>query len=675
MNINEAKIEIEKLRAELRYHSKLYYENDAPEISDYEYDMLYRRLGELEAMFPELDSAASPTHNVGGRAQEKFSKVTHSVKMGSLVDVFSFDELTAFVDKSRAALESEGVSDLRFSVEAKIDGLSVALTYEDGVLVRGATRGDGTVGEDVTANILAIDSIPKKLSENISAVVRGEVYMPRAEFMRLNREKEEAGEKLWANPRNAAAGSLRVLDAGITAERGLSIFVFNLQSGSLYLDGHAAESHAETIARMKALGLPTVDILTVTGEPREMIGAIEELGRAREGLQYDIDGVVIKADLIAHRELLGENTNTPKWAVAYKFPPEEKETKLLDIALQVGRTGVITPNAVLEPIRLAGTSVSRATLHNIDIIRARDIRVGDTVVVRKAGDIIPEIVRSLPEKRVGCELEFKFPDTCPSCGEKLFYDSEGDESGAIRCVSASCPAQLERRLTHFASKGAMNIEGMGPSAVSLLVSEGLISDAADIYSLKSEDIEKLPRMGAQSATNLISAIERSKKAGAAKVLFALGIRHIGEAASEAIVSHFGGVRELFAASAEEVAQVDDVGEIMAQSLTEFFALPETAHLVDRLEAAGVELKAAKAEKVGDSLAGSTFVLTGTLSTLTRSEATARLKALGASVTGSVSKKTTYVVAGEAAGSKLDRANALGIPVLSEADLIELIGGN
>ena len=672
MNINEAKIEIEKLRGEIAHHSKLYYENDAPEISDYEYDMLYRRLGELEAMFPELDSAASPTHNVGGRAQEKFSKVEHTVKMGSLVDVFSYDELCAFLEKSKAALAGE---DLKFSVEAKIDGLSVALTYEDGVLVRGATRGDGTVGEDVTENILAIDSIPKKLNENVSAVVRGEVYMPRAEFMRLNREKEEAGEKLWANPRNAAAGSLRVLDASITAERGLSIFVFNLQSGSLYPDGREALSHAETIDRMGELGLPTVDILTVTGSSDEIIGAIDALGKERDSLAYDIDGVVIKADLISHRSLLGENTNTPKWAVAYKFPPEEKETKLLDIALQVGRTGVITPNAVLEPIRLAGTSVSRATLHNIDIIRARDIRVGDTVVVRKAGDIIPEIVRSVPEKRVGTEAEFRFPEVCPSCGEKLFYDSEGDESGAIRCINASCPAQLERRLAHFASKGAMNIEGMGPSAVSLFVVEGLLKGPADIYSLKAEDIEKLPRMGAKAAANLISAIEKSKTAGAARVLFALGIRHIGEAASEAVVSHFGGVRELFAASEEELLQVSDVGEIMAKSVTEFFALPETKILLDRLEAAGVELAAAKAEKVGDSLSGSTFVLTGTLSTLTRSEATARLKALGASVTGSVSKKTTYVVAGEAAGSKLDKANSLGIPVLSEAELIELIGGN
>lgn len=671
MNKTEARKEIERLRAEIAYHSKLYYENDAPEISDYEYDMLYKRLGDLEAEFPELDAELSPTHKVGGRANEKFSKVTHTVKMGSLTDVFSYEELEAFVDKSKAALREEGVSDLTFSVEPKIDGLSVALTYEGGVLVRGATRGDGEVGEDVTANILAIDSIPKKLREPLDIVVRGEVYMPKAEFERLNREKEEAGEKLWANPRNAAAGSLRILDPSVTAERGLAIFVFNLQEGELYGDGRKAASHKEIIERLREVGLPTIDILTVSGNCDEIVAAIEGLGERRPHLSHDIDGVVIKTDLIAYRELLGENTNTPKWAVAYKYPPEEKETKLVDIALQVGRTGVITPNAVLESVHLAGTTVSRATLHNIDIIRARDIRIGDTVVVRKAGDIIPEIVRSIPEKRNGSEKEFSFPEYCPSCGEKLFYDSDEEESGAIRCINAACPAQLERRLTHFASKGAMNIEGMGPSAVSLFVSEGLIKNPADIYILKAEDLEKLPRMGAKSAENLLSAIESSKKAGAARVLFALGIRHIGEAASEAIVNEIGGVKELFGVTAERLTEIEDVGAVMADSLVSFFALPETAELVARLEEYGVEMTA-RTEKKSDDLAGRTFVLTGTLTTLTRDEATAKLKAMGAKVTGSVSAKTNFVVAGEKAGSKLDKANALGIPVLSESDLLELI---
>lgn len=672
MDKKTAEIEIKELREKIRYHSKLYYEKDTPEISDYEYDMLYKRLSELEAEFPELDSPDSPSHKVGGKAGDKFSKVTHIVKMGSLTDVFSYEELEAFVDKSKAALREEGIGDLMFSVEPKIDGLSVGLTYENGVLVQGATRGDGTVGEDVTENILAIKAIPHRLKEPVSITVRGEVYMPRAAFARLNAEKEEAGEKLWANPRNAAAGSLRRLDAKEAGSRGLDIFVFNLQAGSLYTDGREAETHEETVLRMGELGLPIIKMLAVTGEADEIISAIEKLGAQRDDLEYDIDGVVIKTNKLSYRELLGENTNTPKWAVAYKFPPEQKETKLLDIALQVGRTGVITPNAVLEPVRLAGTSVSRATLHNIDIIKSRDIRIGDTVIVQKAGDIIPEIVGSVANKRDGSEKEFTFPEFCPSCNEKLFYDSDEEGTGAIRCLNAACPAQLERRLIHFASKGAMNIEGMGPSVVSLLVNEGLVASAADIYTVKAEDVEKLPRMGKKAASNLVSAIEKSKTAGAARVLFGMGVRHIGEAASEAIINQFGSINALFDADVQALCQVEDVGEIMAESLVSFFALPETAELVSRLSEYGVELEGAKAEPKGDSLAGQTFVLTGTLSSMTRGEAGEKLKALGAKVTGSVSAKTTCVVAGESAGSKLDKANALGIKVIDEQEFLKLI---
>lgn len=672
MDKKTAEIEIKELREKIRYHSKLYYEKDTPEISDYEYDMLYKRLSELEAEFPELDSPDSPSHKVGGKAGDKFSKVTHIVKMGSLTDVFSYEELETFVDKSKAALREEGIGDLMFSVEPKIDGLSVGLTYENGVLVQGATRGDGTVGEDVTENILAIKAIPHRLKEPVSITVRGEVYMPRAAFARLNAEKEEAGEKLWANPRNAAAGSLRRLDAKEAGSRGLDIFVFNLQAGSLYTDGREAETHEETVLRMGELGLPIIKMLAVTGEADEIVSAIEKLGAQRDDLEYDIDGVVIKTNKLSYRELLGENTNTPKWAVAYKFPPEQKETKLLDIALQVGRTGVITPNAVLEPVRLAGTSVSRATLHNIDIIKSRDIRIGDTVIVQKAGDIIPEIVGSVANKRDGSEKEFSFPEFCPSCNEKLFYDSDEEGTGAIRCLNAACPAQLERRLIHFASKGAMNIEGMGPSVVSLLVNEGLVASAADIYTVKAEDVEKLPRMGKKAASNLVSAIEKSKTAGAARVLFGMGVRHIGEAASEAIINQFGSINALFDADVQALCQVEDVGEIMAESLVSFFALPETAELVSRLSEYGVELEGAKAEPKGDSLAGQTFVLTGTLSSMTRGEAGEKLKALGAKVTGSVSAKTTCVVAGESAGSKLDKANALGIKVIDEQEFLKLI---
>ena len=679
MENGDYKKRIEELRRLLRYHSKLYYEKDEPEISDYEYDMMFRELTELEAAHPELDSAASPTHRVGGSADDRFAKVRHPVKMGSLTDVFSFDELRAFVDKAKQQLADMGETEVLFSVEPKIDGLSVELTYENGRFVLGATRGDGVVGEDVTANLYEIKSIPHKLPEPLSLTVRGEVYMPRDMFAKLNAAKEEAGEKLWANPRNAAAGSLRRLDPSETGERGLSIFVFNFQTGELYADGRAPETHSETVNRLEELGFTVIDMLRVTGDTDEIIKAIKELGERRDSLPNDIDGVVIKANSLRQRGLLGENTSTPKWAVAYKFPPEEKRTKLLDIALQVGRTGVVTPNAVLEPIRLAGTSVSRATLHNIDIIREKDIRIGDTVIVRKAGDIIPEIVGSVPECRTGEEKPFRFPECCPSCGEKLVFDSddgedgaETDGEGAVRCINPSCPAQLERRLIHFASKGAMGIDGMGPAVVKLLKDAALVSSPADIYRLRAEDIEKLPRMGALSAQKLTASIEASKSAGASRLLFALGVRHIGEAASEDICRRFGGIYPLFDADEDEIAKINDIGAITAHSLKEFFALPETRELVDSLAESGVKTEYS-GTAAGNSLEGLTFVLTGTLPTLSRSEASAKLKALGAKVAGSVSSKTSYVVAGDAAGSKLDRANQLGITVIDENGLFELLG--
>lgn len=677
MNKFEAEKRIEELRKAIAYHSKLYYDKDEPEISDYEYDMLYKELGELETQYPELDMQQSPTHRVGGTASEKFKKVKHPVKMGSLSDVFSFEEISAFVEKTRSALAELGEDTVEFTVEPKIDGLSVGLSYENGEFVLGATRGGGEEGEDVTANLLTVKSIPRKLPEPLSVTVRGEVYMPRAEFRRLNLEKEEAGEKLWANPRNAAAGSLRQLDPAVTAKRGLDIFVFNHQVGDLWMDSSLPKTHSETILRMKELGFSVIDLLAVTDSPEEILEAVRKLGEARESLPNDIDGAVIKVNSLRQRELLGETTNTPKWAIAYKYPPEEKETKLLDITVQVGRTGVLTPTAELAPVRLAGTSVARATLHNIDIIRERDIRIGDTVVVRKAGDIIPEVVRSLAEKRCGEEVPFSFPERCPSCGGILVYDSADDEDdireeGAIRCINAACPAQLERRITHFASKAAMGIDGMGPRTVKLLMEAGLVRDVADIYSLKKEDIEALPGMGSLSADNLLAAIERSKSRGGAKLLFALGVRHIGEAASEAIARAFGGIYPMFDAVEADFLAVEDVGEIMAKTLKDFFALPETRALIERLSAMGVVTQEEKTE-IGTDLQGQTFVLTGTLETMTRSEATELLKAKGAKVSGSVSKKTSFVVAGEAAGSKLDKANELGVPVITEARLKEILG--
>lgn len=671
---------IDELRRLIRYHSRLYYEKDEPEISDYEYDMMFEELKTLEASNPELDDPASPTHNVGGRALRKFSPVSHRVKMGSLSDVFSFDEVISFVNRTKEKLFQLGEEEVKFTVEPKIDGLSVSLLYENGRLIEGATRGDGLTGEDVTDNILTVKSIPRAVKcRTPELCVRGEIYMPRRVFNVLNEEKAASGEKLWANPRNAAAGSLRQLDSEVTAKRGLDIFVFNMQYGELYEDFHKPETHSESVERIRELGFPSINIFAVTGEADEIIRQIEKIGERRESLEYDIDGAVIKVDSLRQREMLGENTNTPKWAVAYKFPPEKKETKLLDITLQVGRTGVLTPTAELESVKIAGSVVSRATLHNIDIIRERDIRIGDTVVLQKAGDIIPEIVSSVKEKRDGSQKPFVFPKKCPSCGGELIYDDAADAweegSGAVRCINASCPAQLERRLSHFASKAAMDIEGMGPKMVKLLLSEGLIGSPADIYLLKSEDIAVLPGKGKLSAGNLISAIEKSKERGGARLLYALGIRHTGESASEAVISRFGSIDALFNASEDALCEINDIGGVTAHAIAEFFALPETRELIDRLKEAGVETGSpAGNEEVGTSLNGMTFVLTGKLPSMSREEAGALIKKSGGKVSSSVSKKTSFVVAGEDAGSKLTKAEELGVTVIDEAGLLGMLGG-
>lgn len=671
---------IAELRSLIRHHRRLYYENDAPEISDFEFDALFEELKSLEAQYPELDVPDSPTHTVGGGVSEKFSEVVHEVPLGSLTDVFSFEELRKFVRTVCTGLQEAGVpeEEILFCVEPKIDGLSVALTYRGGSLTVGATRGNGAVGENVTDNIRTIRDLPLSIDPAVAALtVRGEVYMSRAQFERLNRENEENGQRLFANPRNAAAGSLRQLDSAVTAKRGLSIFVFNQQSGSLYPDGRDTQSHSESIHRIGELGFPVIELQAVTGDEEKIVEAIEALGHQRETLPYDIDGAVVKVDSLRQRRILGEGTSTPKWAVAYKYPPEQKETKLLGITFQIGRTGVLTPNAELKPVRLAGTTVSRATLHNLDIIRQRDLRLGDTVLVQKAGDIIPEIVSSVASRRDGSETPLTIPTECPSCGETLIFDSadESDEEtlGALRCVNPACPAQRERRLIHFASKSAMSIDGLGESNVRLLLAKGLISDAADLYSLTAADLEPLPRMGKKSAENLIASIEASKSAGAARLLFALGIRHTGEVASASIVNRFGSVRALFDAGEEDLCAIDDIGEITAASVVEFFALPQTRTLVDRLESAGVELTVPASEKqIPQSFAGKTFVLTGTLPTLTRDEASEMIRLRGGKAAGSVSKKTDYVVAGENAGSKLDKATTLGITILNEAEFLAMV---
>lgn len=659
-----AKERVESLREQLRYHAKRYYVDDDPEISDYEYDMLYDELLKLEAEHPELDDPASPTHRVGGAALDKFEKVTHEVQMNSLSDVFSFEELGAFLDRVRGVIPSP-----LYSVEAKIDGLSVSLRYENGLFVEGATRGDGFVGENVTENLKTVLSIPMRLPEPLSLTVRGEVYMPRRAFERLNRRCEENGEKLFANPRNAAAGSLRQLDPKITAARGLDIFVFNFQAGDLYLDGHAPLCHTETLDRLASLGFHVLEKRTEASTFEEICSFIQSVGAERDDLAYDIDGIVIKIDPLADRKKLGEGTNTPKWAVAYKFPPEQKQTKVLDITVAVGRTGVLTPTAVLSPVRLAGTTVSRATLHNADFIRERDIRIGDTVSVQKAGDIIPEVVRSHAELRTGNERVFTMPTVCPSCGEPVFYDPS--EGAAARCTNLSCPAQLSRGIEHFASKDAMDIEGLGPQLVESLLANRLVSDAADLYTLKKEDLVALERMGEKSADNLLLAIETSKERGLERLLAALGIPNVGEIAAISLAKHFGTLDSLRAASAEDLTAIDDVGEITAQSILNFFSHPQNIALCEKLERAGLLTTAVSAP--ADTLfAGLTFVITGTLPTMGRKEAEELIRSMGGKAAGSVSKKTSFVVAGEDAGSKLTKAQSLGVPVIDEEGLLAMI---
>lgn len=667
MNVKEAEGRIKFLREQIAYNSKLYYENDAPAISDYEYDAMFRELGDLEAQFPELDDPTSPTKRVGGKALDKFEKFTHTVQMGSLTDVFSYDELRDFITKTDAILGGA-----EYSVEPKIDGLSVSLIYENGKFVRGATRGDGFIGEDVTENLRTVKTIPLELTEKLPYLcVRGEVYMPKAVFEQLNKVREESGQSLFANPRNAAAGSLRQLDSKIAASRRLAIFVFNLQEGDIYADGRKPKTHIETLERLAELGF------TVLPETAKAIGydAIAEhvkyLGDKRPELSFDMDGAVIKVNSLDGRRTVGEGTSTPKWAVAYKYPPEEKRTKLLSIDIQVGRTGVLTPAANLEPVRLAGTTVSRATLHNINFITERDIRIGDTVVVRKAGEIIPEILESIKTERDGTEIVFEMPKVCPSCGHPVVRDECGD-GAAIRCVYAGCPAQNSRGIVHFASKGAMNVDGLGPQVVELLLSNGKIKDVADLYELKVEDIENLDRMGRKSAENLVNAISASKDRGLEKLLYALGVRQVGEVAAESIARKMRTIEACMNASVEDFTAIEDIGEITATALVEFFAEDSSRELVSRLTALGVKTDA-KAEEREETLQGLTFVLTGTLPTMTRDEASALIKQAGGKVSGSVSKKTSYVVAGEEAGSKLTKANELGVTVLDEDGLMRLLG--
>ncbi len=672
----EAELEINRLRRELEYHSKLYYENDAPEISDYEYDMMFERVKEIEKEFPSLDRPDSPTHRVGGKAQTKFAPVSHRVKLGSLSDVFGLDEVANFVEKAKERLAQLGEDEVLFTVEPKIDGLSVSLQYENGKLQVGATRGDGSVGENITDNIMTIKTVPHEIGVSKTLCVRGEVYMPRDVFERLNSEKISKGEKPWANPRNAAAGSLRQIDSADVEKRGLGIFVFNFQYGTLGDNSEKPATHAQSISEIAKLGFPVIDILTLTGDGKEICNAIEALGEKRDVLPYDIDGAVVKVNDLRQRELLGENTSTPKWAVAFKYPPKEKETKLLDITLQVGRTGAVTPTAELEPIRLAGTLVSRATLHNFDIVREKDIRIGDTVTVRKAGDIIPEIVSSKAEKRDGTQVPYGIPKSCPSCGGKLTFENGTDTGGGVlRCTNYSCPAQLERRICHFVSRDAMDIDGMGPKIVGALIDAGLVSDVADIYYLKLEDIASLPRMGKRSAEKLIGEINESKTRESARLLFALGVRNVGITTAEALIGRVGSIDALFGADEEYLSSVPDVGPVIARSVVDYFALDDTLSLVEKLKKGGVRVENTVngAEKETEMpLEGYTFVITGKLPTLSRKEAENLVKSNGGKVTSSVSPKTDYLILGEDPGSKFDKAKELGTELLTEEEFLTLI---
>lgn len=656
-----AKKEISELRKKIDRAAKLYYTEDNPEITDYEYDMMMRRLSELETLFPELVTEDSPTRRVGGKVLDKFEKVVHDVKMGSLSDIFSFGEAEDFLRKSADVLGYEPY----FSVEPKIDGLSVSLEYRDGKFVRGSTRGDGITGENVTENLKTIKTIPLSLPDEIPFLeVRGEVYMPKKSFAKLNAECEENGKTPFANPRNAAAGSLRQLDPKIAAKRGLDIFIFNIQR----CEGKTFLSHTEGLDYLEKEGFHVIP------ERKKIKGAfniterIKELGEKRGKLSYDIDGVVIKADIIAERETLGENINTPKWAVAYKFPPEQQKTKVTDITAQVGRTGVLTPKAILTPVKIAGSTVSAATLHNIDFITEKDIRIGDTVILQKAGDIIPEVVSVCKDMRTGKEMPYQFPKYCPSCGEPVYRDAD---EAATRCTNSACPAQIERNIEHFASRDAMNIEGMGPAVVKSLISAGLVKDISDLYSLKTEEVEPLERMGKKSAEKLILSIENSKSRGLDKLIYALGIRNIGEKAAKSLASHFEDIENLFSATKEELVSIEDFGEVTADDVINFFSHSQTKELVEKLKSAGVKTRYEK-EKKGDILGGLTFVLTGTLPALSRSDASKIIESYGGKCASSVSKNTDFVLAGDAAGSKLTKAEALGIKIIDEDGLMKMI---
>lgn len=664
MNKSEAKKRIEELRNQVEYHAKKYYDDDKPEISDFEYDMLMVELRNLEKEFPEFTSKESLTQKVGGHVKAGFKKVIHEVPLQSLQDVFSLEEVEEYINKIDEKAKEQNIENRTYVVETKIDGLSAALEYKQGKFVRGATRGNGTVGEDVTQNLKTVKTIPMELKEPIDITVRGEVFISKKDFEEMNKEREENEEELFANARNAAAGSLRQLDSKITAKRPLDIYIFNVQK----IEGKEFNSHYKELKYLESLGFNVNPVLISCKNMKEIKNAINKIGNDREKLTFGIDGAVVKVDDLKFREKLGTTAKTPRWAVAYKYPPEKKETKVKDIICQVGRTGVITPMAVLEPVVVAGSKISKTTLHNEDFIKDKNLKIGDTVVIQKAGDVIPEIVKVVVEKRTGEEKDFEMPKTCPVCGAEAIRE-EGES--AIRCTGIECPAKLFRNLVHFVSREAMNIDGLGEAIIQQLLDKQLINNMADIYTLELDEIASLKKNGKKFAQNLVDSINKSKENDLTRLITAFGIRHVGTKASKLLAKKYKNIDNLVNATSEELAMIDDIGPIVANSIREFFMQDQTIDLIERLKKAGVNMEHQE-EILDDRFEGKTFVITGSLEKYTRTEAANIIEKFGGKVSGSVSKKTDYLLAGEEAGSKLTKARIYGTIILNEAEFNEMI---
>ena len=664
MNKEQAKKRIQELREKTEYYAKKYYDDDNPDISDFEYDMLMVELRNLEKEYPEFISKESLTQKVGGHVKEGFEKVTHEVPLQSLQDVFSLEDIEDFCHKMEEKAVENGIKEVKYVVETKIDGLSSALEYKNGKFVRGATRGNGLVGEDVTQNLKTVKTIPMEINDKIDITVRGEVFISKKDFEEMNQEREENEEELFANARNAAAGSLRQLDSKITAKRPLDIYIFNVQK----IDGKEFNSHFEELEYLEKLGFNVNPVRIPCSNVEEVKKAINKIGEDREQLTFGIDGAVVKVDNLKLRTILGTTSKVPKWAIAYKYPPEQKETILKDIEFQVGRTGVITPLAILEPVRVAGSLISKTTLHNEDFVKEKGLKIGDRVIIQKAGDVIPEIVRAVVERRDGTEKEFVMPTHCPVCGAETVRE-EGES--AVRCTGIECPAKLYRNLVHFVSREAMNIDGLGENIIGILLEKKMISNIADIYDLKFEDIASLKKNGKKFAQNLIDSINISKQNDLYRLITALGIRHVGVKAAKVLAKTYENMDNLSNASIEDLSQVDEVGPIVANSINEFFSQEQTKDLLKRLKDAGVNMERQKEENEDDRFAGKTFVLTGSLEKYSREEASNIIEKFGGKTSSSVSKKTTYLLAGEEAGSKLTKAQSLGVQIISENEFEEM----